>query len=154
MGSGFGVCLLVSSSLPPPLSAGSGLGNLAALLWQRARFLSFRAGFRVVLAYVVLLTPPAQCQAVVWVIGLLIVAQYSRFLELFSFSPCRPPHRSAPGAIWVFWLLRLWHTTVLFLVLSSFRRYHFASPPLAKAVALLQLFALPSRHSLPAPPRR
>ena len=38
----------------PPLSAGVGLGNQAALLWPRTRFLSVWAGFGVVPAFSVL----------------------------------------------------------------------------------------------------
>ena len=42
---------------PPPLSAGAGLGDQAALLWHKARFLRFWAGFGVVPAFFVLPIP-------------------------------------------------------------------------------------------------
>ena len=45
---GFRVFLLVSSCPPPPISAGAGLGNQAAILWHRTRLRSvFRVFFSV-----------------------------------------------------------------------------------------------------------
>ena len=61
-------------------------------------FSEFWGGFGVVLAYFVLTTPPAQCRAVVWVIGPLNCGTGQSFFVLFS--SCRPPPRLEPGAIW------------------------------------------------------
>ena len=71
--------LLIPSCRPPPFSAGAGVGNQAALLRHKTRFLSFVlglgcflpgwAGLGAVPAFFRPADPPAQCQAMVWVIG-------------------------------------------------------------------------------------
>ena len=51
LGLGFGVFLRVLSCRFPPLSAGAGLGTLAALLWPRTCFLSFGLGLECFLRF-------------------------------------------------------------------------------------------------------
>ena len=53
---------------PLQLSAEAGLGNRAARLWLRTRFLSFRPGFWEVPAFFGLPPPGAQCRGLVWVV--------------------------------------------------------------------------------------
>ena len=57
-GLGLGWFLRFLSCRPPPLSTGAGLGNQAALLWPRTRFLRFWAGFGMVPGFFVLPTSP------------------------------------------------------------------------------------------------
>ena len=111
LGSGFGVFLLVSSFLPPPLSAGASLGCSGQSSFSIVAQDTFSEVF---LGRVwsgswvfVLPAPPAQCRAVVWIIGPLNCGtRLSVFCVIFFFVlPIPAP--LAPGAIWVFWLLRL-----------------------------------------------
>ena len=96
---------------PPPRAQCRGWsGNQAALLWHRTRFLSFWAGFGVVLAFFVLPTPPRSVPG--RGLGNRAIKLWHTtvgFSQYFVFCPADPP-RSEPGAIWVIWLLRLvWH---------------------------------------------
>ena len=116
LGSWFGVLLLVSSCLTPPLSAEAGLGNQAAPLWHRRRLLSFGPG----LGWFLRIPSCRHCPRSVPGCGLGSRAtqlrhrtvDFSFFSVLFSSCRSPAPPRSEPGAIWVFWLLWLWHRTV------------------------------------------
>ena len=86
-----GMFLHVLSCRPPVLSGGAGLGTLAALLWPRTCFLSFGPGLGWFLRFFVRPTPPAQCWAMVWVIGPLSCTELYVFrVRFFSALPTPP----------------------------------------------------------------
>ena len=129
LGSGCGVFLLVSSCPPPTLSAGSGLGNQATLLWRRTRFLSFWAGFGVVPAYFALPIPRVHCRAVVWVIGPLNCGTGLSVVRVIFFSVLPiPPSLGAGGDLGILTTPTVPQDCVTSWF-SLFRRYNFASPP-------------------------
>ena len=151
--SGFGVFLLVSSCPPSPLSTGSGLGNQAALLWHRTRFLSFCAGLGVVLAYFVLPTPPRS------VPGCGLVNRANQlwhrtvvFSFCFLFRPADPPPLGAGGDLGILATPAVAQDCVTSCFLFSVVKFGLA--PVAKVVALPRFSAFPSTHSRPAPPFR
>ena len=89
LGLGWGVpaCFVL---LSPPISAGTGLGNLAVLLWPRIRFLSFWGWvFGVFLRVLSCRPPPAQCRGWSEYSSRSIVAQdvFSEFWAGFGMVP-------------------------------------------------------------------
>ena len=105
-----------------------------------------------VIACFVLPTPSAQYRPVAWVIGPLIVAQYSRFYCSF-FLPAVPPSLGTGGDLSILATPTVAQdcVTLCALILGDLIP---PRPPLAKVVALLRFFAFPSTHSRPAPPQR
>ena len=155
LGSGCRVLLLVSSfPPPPPLSAAPSLVDQAALLWHRTRFLSFWVGFGVVPAYFVLPTPPRSVPgAVVEIMGPLICAHDIRIFGLFS-SSCRPLSPAGSRGRSSSFGCSDCGTGLCNSLCSLSRRSNFASPPLAKVMALLRFFAFSVATFSTRPPCR
>ena len=132
--------LRFSSCRPPPRSAGAGMGNKAALLWHRTRFLSFGAGFGVVPAFFVLPTPPlsdgaglGNQAALLW-LGTRFLSFWSGFGAVPAFFVLPTPSRSLPGRGVSSRAITLWHRTVDF---SFFFVFHpTGSPPRSEPEAI------------------
>ena len=72
------------------------------------------------------------------------------FFAFVSFTSCRTPPPSGPGAFWDFLPLGMWHRIVL--LFFSFSAVQFLLAPLAAVVALLWVFVFPPTRFRPAPP--
>ena len=72
------------------------------------------------------------------------------FFAFVSFTSCRTPPPSGPGAFWDFVPLGMWHRIVL--LFFSFSAVQFLLAPLAAVVALLWVFVFPPTRFRPAPP--
>ena len=149
LGSGFGVFLPVSSCLPPPLRAGDGLGNPAALLWHRTRFLLVGRvwGGSCVIRHAYIPRSVQSCG-----LGNRVTRLWHRTVGGSSNFPFRPadPQPLGTGDDMGSAVIgtRLCDFCSLFSVIN------FASPLIAKVVALPRFSAFSSTHTLPAPPFR